>query len=472
MPQLLSTYLKIDPQELSTRGVLDAYLGIDNALFVDPLLLRQCNIQEFTNARSVFDEYFSSVIKLLSVSKSPNDAAWREARRRLTFKEEHGAALGYSNVGGHGRGIGSDLSAKLAETAKEIVVLGIHDPEIFELIPLFEEGFGSDLLSDMAVSVMRKNFLSYSDRITRELNLKPCKEVTVDGQNWQLPLSPDGKRGIVLVPSDVLSLLPVALDPSEIEDVAAINHQVRMAWNAAFASARKKKKKPSKSDIRSILFSSPQNVRDLIRVYKETAASNYDFKSDPSGLFSWDPAGRTIADAHPITLEPREPKNISELRSVVEAIIKQFKKNMEENKLYEVLYDEKGRLKHERFAQRLFYAVADSYCAANNVDLSREPDAGNGPVDFKLSTGYDTRILVEIKKSSNSSLLHGFETQLKAYQQSEGTDESIYLILKVSEAEYSINDVLAVRAKAVKEGKKVPEVYIIDATKKDSASKR
>jgi hypothetical protein len=78
-----------------------------------------------------------------------------------------------------------------------------------------------------------------------------------------------------------------------------------------------------------------------------------------------------------------------------------FKKNIEENKL--LLYREDGRARHEVFAQRLFFAVADAYCDANNVDLSREVNAGNGPVDFKLSIGYKGRILVEVKKSSNSS---------------------------------------------------------------------
>ena len=110
------------------------------------------------------------------------------------------------------------------------------------------------------------------------------------------------------------------------------------------------------------------------------------------------------------------------------------------------------------FGQRLFYAIADSCCAANDVDLSREPNPGNGPVDFKLSVGYHGRVLVEIKKSMNPRLLHGFETQLDAYQKAEATELSLYLILRVSEGE--------------KKKLKVPDVAVIDARKKPSASKR
>jgi len=53
-----------------------------------------------------------------------------------------------------------------------------------------------------------------------------------------------------------------------------------------------------------------------------------------------------------------------------------------------VLYKDDGRPQREVFAQWLFYATADTYCEANDLDLNREPDSGNRLVDFKLSTGY------------------------------------------------------------------------------------
>jgi len=80
--------------------------------------------------------------------------------------------------------------------------------------------------------------------------------------------------------------------------------------------------------------------------------------------------------------------------------------------------------------------------------------------------------LVEVKKSSNSDLLHGFETQLPAYEKGEKTEESIYLILRVGESDSSIKDVLALRDKGVREKRRVPEVFVVDARRKPSASKR
>src|SRR2546426_5433169 len=104
MPIQLSRYFGVDPAELKSRGVFNAYLGIDNKLFVDPnLLKKKLKILEFADSRQDVTKYFSQVIKLLNASKSEGDLAWQEAEKRLTFREEHGAALGYANAGGFGR---------------------------------------------------------------------------------------------------------------------------------------------------------------------------------------------------------------------------------------------------------------------------------------------------------------------------------------------------------------------------------
>jgi hypothetical protein len=434
--------------------------------------LKRTKIPEFAGARKDLDDYFSPVIRLLSASKGKGDVAWVEAKKRLTFKEEHGTALGYAGAGELGKAIGPGLAALLARRGKEIVDLGIDASEMFELIGLFQEKFGPDLLSDMAVSILKNRFLQYTQRVTAELKLRPRKRFPKNGRKWTLPVHPDGERALVFVPAALLSKLPVALDRSQISEVAAFNAQVRTHWNAIVAAASKGKRKVSKEDIRELLFERPQNLQDLIAVYRQAAAKGYDFNRDPDGLLTWEFLGRAAAESNPIAIGIKQPRSLDELRTVVKLILEQFKRNVEENKLYQVLYKGNGKPHKEVFAQRLFYATADTYCEANDVDLSREPDAGNGPVDFKLSVGYTGRILVEVKKSSNSDLLHGFETQLPAYEKGEKTEESIYLILRVGESDSSIKDVLALRDKGVREKRRVPEVFVVDARRKPSASKR
>ena len=453
-------------------GALNAYLGIDTNVFVDPSLLRSTKIPEFRDVANDFTDYFSPVIKLLKATKHFGDIAWETAVKKLRFREEHGAALGYSSAGGSGRGIGEGLAGLIAQRGKEIVDLGIDDPEIFEVIGLFQEGFGADLLSDMAVSILKSRFLAYTERIAADLKLAPTAKFRLKGKEWTLPVHPDGKTPLFLVPSEVLTPLPIALDRSEIGQVAQFNAEVRNAWNAIVVAAKKEKRYPSKAEIREMLLARPKNLADLIAVYKKAARKGYDFERDTLGLFSWDYYGRAAAEKFPLKIAQARPKTTAELMQVLNLIVAQFKKNIEENKLYEVLYGEDGEPRGEVFGQRLFYAIADSYCAANDVDLSREPNPGNGPVDFKLSVGYHGRVLVEIKKSVNPRLLHGFETQLEAYQKAEATENSLYLILRVSDGEAGINDVLALRKAKLKKNLKVPDVVVIDARKKPSASKR
>jgi len=455
LPIRLSRYFGIKPSQLTSRGVLDGHLGIDNKLFVDPNLLRkELGIPEFSGAREDITTYFAKVIKLLKASHKEGDVAWEEAKRRLRFKEEHGAALGYSGAGHFGKAVGPELASVMVKRAKEIIALGIDDPEMFELIGLFQEDIGADLLSDMAVSILKPRFLKYTQRVTKDLRLRNSREFSIGGQAWTLPLLPDGKRALIMVPNALLSKLPIALDRSEIDEVAAFNREVRRTWNAIVAAAREQDAKPSKEQIREMLFAQPKNLADLIKVYREAAVQGYDFEKDADGILSWDFIGRAAAKANPLQIGIKQPKTIEELSSVVRLILARFKKNVEENRLYEFLYGDNGKPKPERFAQRLFYAVADAYCEANDVDLNREPNAGNGPVDFKLSSGYKARLLVEIKKSSNSDLVNGFEKQLPDYEKSEATNESVYLIVRVTEQDSAIKSVIALREKKVKAGKK------------------
>jgi hypothetical protein len=468
----LSKYFGVPAAELRKRGVFNAHLGIDNRLFVDPNLLKIAETPEFRNARTDLDNYFAPVIKLLKASKTRGDVAWIAAWKRLTFDEEHGTALGYAHAGEFGRGIGPHLAEILVTRGKEIVDLGIDAAEMFELIGLFQEQFGSDLLSDMAVAILKERFIGYTQRVTTELKLQPQKKVPFKGKEYSLPVHPNGKTMLLFVPAEILSPLPVALDRSEIDEVADFNDEVRQQWNAILAAAAKTRCAVGKSEIREMLFSKPKNLADLIEVYRKSTAKKYDFEKDPDGILSWEYIGCAAAEGNPLAIDIQQPKTMDELRGVVGLIVAQFKKNIEDNKLYEVLYNEDGSPRRELFAQRLFFATADTYCEANDVDLSREPDAGSGPVDFKLSTGYNGRLLVEVKKSNNSDLLHGFETQLPAYETSEATHESIYLIIRVADGESAIRDVLALREKRLQEGRKVPDVVVIDARKRPSASKR
>ena len=464
--------MAVSPSELKKRGVFDALIGIDSRLFLDPLLLKRLKIPELKSSRKHFEQYFRKVLLLLTASRKPNDVAWRAAERLLIFKETQGVSLGYGISTSDGSGIGAVLGGRLLNTASEMVEMGINDPAIFELLGLFESDFGPDRLSDMTISIIRDDLFRYTSRVAQDLGLRKLVWMKTSDGRYQLPKGPSPKKPLVFVPHRVLRRLPVAQSWDEITKVVWFNEMLRRKLNKIISKYWKKGVTAVKENLRATFLANPKELKDLLRGYKEYEAKPYDVLSDPQGMLSWFELGKQYAKNHPLALQMVKAPTLDEIQGIVQTIIEQFRDLIENNGLNIHLYDASGKRLHERYSQRLFFSVADSYCKANNIDLSPEPNAGSGPVDFKFSKGYEYRILVEIKLSSNTQVVHGYEKQLPTYEKSEKTNRSAYVIIRVAKSQSSIKMVQKLHDKAVRGGKKVPRVFVIDGRRKAPASKR
>jgi hypothetical protein len=471
MAQQLSTYLGVKSNDLENAGVLDTVIGVDTHLFVDPLLLNSAKTPEFKASRQKVEKHYEEILLLLSKSEKRDDRAWRGAQERLVFRELPGTAIGYSAKSDDGRGIGPVLGNRLLESAWEIIKLGISDPVIFELLGLFEEDFGADRLSDMTIRIIRHDLYEYTDRTSRELDLKDLAHLKTSEKTYLVPHHPSRTKPLIFLPTELLRDLPVAQSWDGIDAVAAHNQALRQRINQMVAGIWGKRRRIPKPELRKAIFENPDALKELIRVYKESRPKPYDFATDPAGEVKWYFFGKESANRFPLPLTFQPKQGLSGVEGVVESIIAQFKRNIEDNGLREHLFRDGSPL-HERYSQRLFFATADTYCAASNLDLSREPNGGNGPVDFKISSGYDARVLVEIKLSSNPHLVQGFEHQLPAYEKSENTTSTFYVVIRVTESEKQIKQVREIYNKAQADGKKVPKLVVIDAMEKPSASKR
>lgn len=115
-----------------------------------------------------------------------------------------------------------------------------------------------------------------------------------------------------------------------------------------------------------------------------------------------------------------------------------------------------------------FAVVPIAYIQANNLSLSCEADEGRGPVDFKISRGQDITV-IEVKLSSNGQYMHGYDTQVEEYAKAEQTDNMVYVLVDVGNPG-KVKKVLDRYNRDIDEGKKVPEVIMIDSTSKESAS--
>ncbi len=163
-------------------------------------------------------------------------------------------------------------------------------------------------------------------------------------------------------------------------------------------------------------------------------------------------------------------KGPQELKALVHATIDQFKHHVEKGNLWEELWLE-DKPKKERAAQLIYFAIADCFCKANNVDLSPEANMGGGPIDFKFSDGYNARVLVEMKRSSGT-VKHGYEKQLDIYKDASRTNFGIFVVMDFGGLGTKLRQIQAVRRRRLDAGDQASEIIVIDARKKVSASKR
>jgi hypothetical protein len=69
-------------------------------------------------------------------------------------------------------------------------------------------------------------------------------------------------------------------------------------------------------------------------------------------------------------------------------------------------------------------------------------------------------------------LKHGYEVQLETYKQSNETETGFYVIIDIGKGGRRIEAVHQLEAAARNEGQRYSPVCVIDATPKESASKR
>jgi hypothetical protein len=122
--------------------------------------------------------------------------------------------------------------------------------------------------------------------------------------------------------------------------------------------------------------------------------------------------------------------------------------------------------------QRIFYADADSYCKANDIDISPEVDTGTGEIDFKFSSGYSKRVLVEVKLSDNPKLLAGYNKQLEIYKESELTSKGVYVVVDIGYLAKKEKELQKLQSQRVKQKLSISEIILIDGKRQKSASKR
>lgn len=469
-PVLFSNHFGLSANALNSAKLLDPILNSDTKLFIDPLLLSKSqNTVIKKEGRKAVQASFENVIGLLDISATEGDVAWKGAYKALNLDERPETSLGYGAAGTSGSSRPPKLRNGILRTAKEIITLGEKNPNMIPLMGLFEEGVGPDTLSDMATNFL----LPALSQITEEFcvaNGVPVQKFGPKYSDRQLPVNPyHAGAPVLLVPRDILRDLPLAADWSDVSRVVMEVREIRDAVNQMFGNIAKASVSQKKAALRRVVFSSQTLLRKLIDAVA-MASESYDEKADLDGYYQF----RRVLGEDPTPFVGMLNKPVtndgSALEQTVNEIISRFQAMVEDNNMWELLWNGTTP-RHERASQLLFFAVANVMCAVNDVDISPETNSGGGPVDFKFSTGFSGRVLVELKLSKGS-VVHGYKTQLEAYKKAATTKAGIFVVMDIGGMGRKLRTIEKLKADAEARGERVSEIVVIDARRQKSASKR
>jgi hypothetical protein len=473
-PTTFSTAFGVAPSRLAASGVLDVTLAIDTPLFIDPMRLKTSkHIEIRKDAQANFNDHFMQIIALLRGCKREGDPAWTAALRLMQFPEVKGTCLGYGAGSIDGRGFTGRLSLRALRVAREIVQIGIEDPDLFPALALFEPDIGPDRISDMVTNITYSALGAFNERVLNDLGLVG-KEFLYGRQTGIFVENPHEPGGVpvILIPADIVRELPIAKDWDEIADSAEHNDNLRTEVNQHIGELWAAKTKRDKGRLKAQVLSGEKAFGTLLKAIRSADGAPYDVESDPEGILKWAAVADSFAKKFPLALSMAAARTVGELSKIVGSIVAQFRHLIEHGGLNKELYKENGKPRHERTAQNLFFAVAYAYCKANNVDVSPEVDTGNGKIDFKFSDGFNARVLVEIKLSTNSSTVSGYTTQLEIYKTSQQTTRAFYVVVDVGGMGTKEERLIKARNDASKRKEPLSELEFIDATRKPTASKR
>jgi hypothetical protein len=465
-----SSYFKIPHRELIKVGIFDGLIERDIPLHVDPMLLKGCKIPEFEGSYHKFLDYFNEIVALTIGMSNPSikNRCFNQIVERMHFPEVVNTGLGYSKSNTKGNGISGKLSRQLATSCVEIVQAGIKDPAFFTLLPFIEEGIGADRISDMTIDVLLEDFLAYTQRMVKEMGING-RNIKHKNVVYQVPFIK--RRPYLLIPQSLLAHLPIARSFDDIDSVCDYNRELRRRVCKAIGINMADFEKMRKSERKKAILAHSALLNDLLNYCKSLNVIGYDFVSDNMSLYA-DIRMTELVKKSPVNLAQYVTSANIDVIGITREIIGQYKTMIEDNYMYWLLYNDNHEFRDEKAAQLLFYMMAHFYCAANNIDLRRECDPGVGELDFKLSSGFNKKVLIEMKKASSSSLLAGFLKQLPAYEKAERTVDSFYLVIKDKEsASNNIKKLLDKKNELDHQKKKYPEIIIVDAIMKPSASK-
>lgn len=454
----------------------DPDLTVDTRLFVDPFLLLKAGAK-WADAHDELIAHFAHCYHLVAKAPNRHSVSAKSAVRLLTFPEPYEFGLGYTVASTRGSGGGAAHARVIMDGIAVALAAGLKRPEHIEEIGILNEGFGADRISDAALNVLKPHFIRYTQAVAKRrgvpMRRHTIRNASLDRYNarWseerkELPTNTVTGGPVLLVPKKLLRDLPTLNAEDWFQ--SDVNAEVREHMNLSVGQSIPKR------EIVKLARRDPEAVRAWARGQasrKDLMA--YDFGVDPKGVISYDKAAE-FAEVHPLPELP-VPQTQAELSRLIHEVLLKFKAYIEHGGGWSLLWNDDDRSeKREEAAQLAFMGMAREYLRLFGVEVDREVELGRGPVDFKVSSGRNIRLLIEVKKDHSGKFWNGLEDQLPSYLASDDTTEGWFVSIQYRDTKLVQKRLQslpqAVRDAAERTGKDLHYVAI-DGRRPPSASK-
>lgn len=420
-PVSFAKHFKIDKKKLSDLRIFNPVLNFDTKLFVEPLLLKKSVNPIIRASFETYNEFFRKLLKLIKASKDEGDKSWRAAKERVKFPEYKATCIGYGADSINGSGSGRELNEKILQSAKEIVDLARDDPEIFQLLPLLEEGIGADIVSDMTQTIIDDEICQFTVEAMKKLGIQG----TYMQGKYILPWNPYYKCPVKLLPSDVLSSLPMADTFDDwVTKVAAQNKILRDAINEHIGKEWFECNKAQKKELILELIKTDKDFFfAVLKTLQNTSLDHYDIEKDYQGLRRWLEDSKRFITPQTFNKIKSVDEKQEALFEAVEEVIVHFKDLIECQDLWKIFWTEHGSdLKHvnELYSQMLFYMVSNTWLIAqdSNVSVDRYFNQETKQVHYNFSVSKKCNVTVQVKHSDNfAGLENSYDKQHSLYNE-------------------------------------------------------
>jgi hypothetical protein len=480
---LFSDYFEIDVSILDEYGALNICIEADLPLFIDPFLLFASDKVEYQVLHDKIIEHLVN-LKQIAVNNPQSDL------HLFQFPEIKQNWLGLCKWGNNGKGLGPEFARDLiaafngfyANFGNEVITSSSH----IEKLTLVGSGIGRDFISDFTTNLMLEHLLEYTQNFARlHLQENQRKEFSIrcsfdsnlmiwKPKTFDLPYFYKGDNDedfLILTPIDILTKDHAFICHSDFTSKfkqitnALENSTLRDAINRYFQD--RLPVRPKKAEIEKAIDETVQRYPEILDYYIHHQEENRDKAATLSAekvnnlrteLIS------TLVDFCKHIVEYSDFYNISpnSYHSALQRV-QYLKQVIEDNDGYRIFYKDGQPISSEDTIQRIFRLT----WFASPLDVNSEVNNGRGPADYKISYGDRDSTIVEFKLGKSSSLKKNLLNQTEIYKKASRTINDIKVILCYTKAEITkVKKIL----KSINQ-ENAENIFIIDATKKDSASK-